>query len=351
MHTWSSDSDAELLFALQGGLPLCARPFAAMATRLGMAEADVVACAEELLRSGFARRLGGIFDSRRLGYSSTLCAADVPECDLAPIVAQLAPHSGITHCYQREGPPNLWFTVTAPAGRLDAKLAELAGVLRPWELASLPARRTFKIEVVLDVRARDGGPAARTLGGDWTGEAPLKTDAAPAEHAAAAGDVGARLTERERAVVRRLQASIPIMPEPFGAMARDLGYTPEQLLDLLSEWRDAGVLRRIALILRHRALGFAANGMCVWSVGAERIEAAGRALAGCAEVSHCYERAPHRLFPFDLFAMVHAGSREAAQRMRARVADAAGLAGGRMLLSVQEFKKSSPALFQEGGAE
>ena len=147
-----------------------------------------------------------------------------------------------------------------------------------------------------------------------------------------------------------MQESIPLAGDPFGPIARGCGYAPAELLALLNEWKRRGVLRRIGLIVRHREMGFAANGMCVWKVDPGRVEAAGRLLAGCPEVTHCYERRTPPAFPYNLFAMVHAGTREEAEERFARVASAAGLQGGRMLVSVREFKKSSP-LFFAGSAE
>ena len=155
------------------------------------------------------------------------------------------------------------------------------------------------------------------------------------------------LSERERGVVRRLQASIAACEDPFGLLAGELGMAPSELLELLKRWEAAGVIRRIGLILRHRQLGFSANSMCVWKVPADRIREAGRSLAVSQHVTHCYERPAFASFPYNLYAMIHAKSREEAVRIFEQLAVDAGLSDGRMLWSVREFKKSSPVFFCE----
>ena len=64
-------------------------------------------------------------------------------------------------------------------------------------------------------------------------------------------------------------------------------------------------------------------------------------------MTHCYERRPHPRFPFNLFAMIHVGSRDTVDRVRERMTAAAGLTEGLLLMSAREFKKSSPHFFEE----
>ena len=323
-----TDRKGSLLLALQRGVPLCARPFAELARRLGMSEQDVLQAVHALFERGVARRFGAVFDSRRLGYGSTLCAAEVPAGELERAADRLAPHTGITHCYEREGRPNLWFTVTAPAARLREQVDAFADDLTPCPLLDLPALRRFKVEVVLDAPGRK---------------------AAAGNAAPAADDDTQPLDwpEPARAVVRALQGNLAVSPEPFAAVAGELGRDPRELLALLADWKQHGVLRRVAIILRHREAGFRANGMCVWRVPEDQVERAGRRLAACPEVTHCYQRPCPASFPFNLFAMVHARERPEAERIFHSLSARAALEPGRMLMSVREFKKSSPVFFCE----
>lgn len=317
-----------LLVALQRGVPLVRRPWAQIASALGMTEADVLSAGQDFFKRGVVRRFGAVFDSRRMGYASTLCATDVPGGDIERMAALLQPHPGVTHCYEREGCPSLWFTLTAPADRLDSELVRIRDMLKPFLVLNLPAIRRFKVEVVLDAESGDVGPACGEII-----PGPANENAPPT------------FSDREKNLVRRIQDNLPLVEEPLTAVAEELKWDTDKLLELLAAWKGAGVLRRIGFILRHRAAGFAANGMCVWPVDEADAERAGRILAGNPEVTHCYQRSSSPSVPFNLYAMIHARERSTAEATFRRLSGLASLTGGRMLISTREFKKSSPIFF------
>lgn len=325
--------DNDLIVALQEGLPVERRPFAVIGESLGLSEEAVVARLRDLFETGVARRLGAVFDSRSLGYESTLCAADIPAAELVAAAGRIHPHPGITHCYEREGHPNLWFTLTAPRSSLETELARISKAIGPYGVMSLPALRKFKIEAVFGTSSK-GNRGGEPGGGGFPGETlpPL-------------------LSEREKDVVRCLQGSIALERDLFGAVARQVGYGPAELIALLQRWQGDGIIRRIALVVRHRQLGFSANSMCVWKVAPEALEAAGQGMARSPHVTHCYERPSSPSFPYNLYAMIHGRSPDEAMAIFRKLGDDAGLAGGKMMWSVREFKKSSPIFFCESDVE
>jgi len=328
----TKQSCANLLVRLQRGIPLVRRPLREIAAATGMTEDVVLQAIRAAFDGGVARRFGAVFDSRSLGYESTLCAVDVADGELEDIAGEIALHSGVTHCYERGGRPNLWFTMTAPAASLPAGLDKIACAVAPRELLSLPALRVFKIAAVFDTTGTPRDPDCRegsTTAGDRETTIPL-------------------LSERERSVVRRLQGSIPLTRDPLADAAVEIGYAHDELLELLTAWQERGLLRRIGLIVRHHRLGFTANSMCVWPAPPEHIESAGKALARHREVTHCYQRPACGVFPFNLYAMIHANSAAAVRELFERLSTAAGLSDGRMLVSLREFKKVSPTFFCEG---
>jgi DNA-binding Lrp family transcriptional regulator len=291
------------------------------------------------------RRLGAVFDSHRLGYTSTLCAAMAGPERIEAAAAALRPHPGVTHAYVREGAPDLWFTMTAEAARLEAELDRMREAVAPAELLVLPALRRFKINVLFDPGQESGDTMSasypRPESGDMMpGSCPRDSHNRPRRKPSA-------LTETDRAVVRAVQGNLPLVAEPFAAAAEAAGETQEGLLARLVAWRERGLLRRVAAVVRHYDLGFTANAMCVWQVPPERVEAAGRALAGAPAVSHCYERRTVCSFPSNLYAMLHARSDEELRDLFAGAEAAADLRGGRMLRTVREIKKESPRFFEE----
>ena len=139
------------------------------------------------------------------------------------------------------------------------------------------------------------------------------------------------------AAVRRYQDDTPDPAAPF---------RPEDLPQLRA-WQADGTLRRFALLLFHRASGFAANGMCCWHVPEAAADGFGRRLAAEPDVTHCYARPFTPAFPFNLYAMIHKSSWQEGFDTFRRLTDAAGLPPGKVLFSTREYKKSSVRFFLE----
>lgn len=328
-----SVSEAELLVALQRGIPPAARPFEELSREVGCTEADLLDCLSRCRARGDVRRFGAVFDTRRLGYRSALCAVHVPAGEIDAAAAKLVPLTGVTHCYLREAAsgggshPNLWFTLSYPIDVFAAMADEVSARLRPHAVHVLPATRRYKVDVVF-------GAATRAR------EEQVADDLPP-------------VTARDRAVIGALQGDTEVRPDYFAALAAKLGMKEWDLLSTLELWRRNGRLKRIGLLLRHRAAGWTANGMCCWRVPGDTT-AVGRALAERGEVTHCYERPESPNFPYNLFAMVHACTVEEAQAQHAALAETVAQAAGTpepppsvMLLSTREYKKTSMTFFAQ----
>ena len=138
--------DRKLLNLIQENFPITAAPFAEVAARLGIAEAEVLDRVGRLREEGIIRRIGAVFDLRKLGFVSTLCAARVPEEKMAAFVMTVNGCPGVTHNYRREHEYNVWFTLIASDEKaLAATLAEIKTKTEIEDILSLRAVRTFKI--------------------------------------------------------------------------------------------------------------------------------------------------------------------------------------------------------------
>lgn len=115
-----------------------------------------------------------------------------------------------------------------------------------------------------------------------------------------------------RRIIVATQAGLPLVADPWGAVARALGVPAESVLASVADMLARGVIRRIGAVPNHYAIGFTANGMSVWDIDDAAVESVGCLLAGVKSVTHCYRR-PRRLphWPYNLFAMVHGRSRSA----------------------------------------
>jgi DNA-binding Lrp family transcriptional regulator len=141
------DLDRAILNEIQSHFPIVSRPYAEVGRRVGASEAEVLARVADMTEIGIIRRLGANFTSRKLGYTSTLCAARVPQDKLDNFVALVNRYPGVTHNYLRRHHYNVWFTLIAEStARLDEILKEISAA-SGVEVLSFPAQEVFKIKV------------------------------------------------------------------------------------------------------------------------------------------------------------------------------------------------------------
>lgn len=150
--------DRKILEVAQQEFPLQVRPWAEMAAEIGISETELLDRIRKLKELGVIRRIGAVFDSRKLGFYSTLCAAKVDPKKLEEVAAYINTFPGVTHNYERDDEYNLWFTLTASssaeAERQLRDIEENCGI----KIMRLPARKVYKIEVVFNMDgAEDNG--------------------------------------------------------------------------------------------------------------------------------------------------------------------------------------------------
>jgi DNA-binding Lrp family transcriptional regulator len=145
------------------------------------------------------------------------------------------------------------------------------------------------------------------------------------------------------AIVAATQAGLPLVPQPYHAIAEQLGLAPDEVMRRLNAMLASGAIRRLGVVPNHYALGYRHNGMTVWDVADERVDALGEQVGALPFVSHCYRRPRRRpLWPYNLFAMVHAKSREQAEAYAGQIAAVLGDASRQsdILYSSRMLKKT-----------
>ncbi|MDF0603539.1 Lrp/AsnC family transcriptional regulator [Psychromarinibacter sp. C21-152] len=160
------------------------------------------------------------------------------------------------------------------------------------------------------------------------------------------------MTVTDRDIVSAVQGGLPMVAEPYAAVAHGLGIGEDELLARLRAMRDSGTIRRVGVAPNHYRLGMVANGMTVWDVADDRVAALGAQVGALPFVTHCYER-PRALpdWPYNLFAMVHGASREEVEAKRRRIAGLLGDAcrGHDILYSTRILKKTGLRLRRKEG--
>jgi len=118
----------------------------------------------------------------------------------------------------------------------------------------------------------------------------------------------------------------------------------EAALDTIGALLQQGAIRKIGAILRHQRAGITRNAMVIWAVPGERAEETGVVFASFKEITHCYERRPPFQGRYNLFTMIHAGEGKL-EGVIEKVSKQAGISDYQILLSEEEFKKSSMEYF------
>lgn len=120
-----------------------------------------------------------------------------------------------------------------------------------------------------------------------------------------------RMDDTDLAIMRASQSGLPLTPEPYQALAAQLGLTSADVMARMQRMMEDGIIRRIGAVPNHYKLGYRFNGMTVWNVPDEHIDTLGQQIGALDFVSHCYHRPRHLPdWPYNLFAMVHGKSQQ-----------------------------------------
>lgn len=91
-----------LIVATQAGLPLVARPYDALAERLGVTADEVKARLARMLATGAIRRIGAVPNHYALGYAANgMSVWDVADDHCDALGAAVGKLDFVTHCYRR----------------------------------------------------------------------------------------------------------------------------------------------------------------------------------------------------------------------------------------------------------
>jgi heme b synthase len=326
------DQDKALMSVIQANFPVDRRPFERLGAYLNDEAEDLERRVRKMREEGIIRRLGAVFDSRNLGYVSTLVACRIEPDRLAEVAAEVTKLSGVTHNYRREHSYNLWFTLTCESQeRLEETLEDLRERIGTRELHSLPALKVFKIRVNFQFAAASDAVDA-AVNHDRAFKPPHKEPIKP-------------LSDEQKQLVRLLQESLPDSHKPFDEIADQLGWSVGRVLEQIEDWLAGGVIRRLGAVVRHQRLGFRANGMAVLDVPEDREDEIGALLSKRPEISHCYCRPRLPDFPYGLFAMVHGQDEQGVRDLVATLADELEIDNFDVLFSKTEYKKVSMKYF------
>ena len=98
-----------------------------------------------------------------------------------------------------------------------------------------------------------------------------------------------RLSALDKKILNKIQEDIPLVPEPFKALAKDTGVTEEDLFKRIEELKNKGIIRGHAVGINHKILGFKST-LLGLRVLQDKVESLGKELAAYPEITHCFQR-------------------------------------------------------------
>ena len=289
----------------QGGFPLTERPFAVL-----------------------AERLGGAF---------SLAALQAPEADFERITALVNGFPEVAHNYRRDHALNMWFVLATETPAQMQETVERIAAATGLPVFNFPKEKEYFIEARFAVGARSA------VGQASAPSAPSPPAPLPQ------GERGAMVAAL-RPLILATQAGLPLTAQPYHALAAHLGSDALTVINGLQTLLAIGAIRRIGVVPNHYRIGYAANGMTVWDVADEAVDALGEQIGALPFVTHCYRRPRHLPdWPYNLFAMAHGASREEVAAKAERIAEVLGDACRHraILYSTQILKKTGLRLSGE----
>ncbi len=327
MNEVLSDPALRLAELWQREFPICTHPFAKIGNMVDLTGRETIAMLEALKARQVLARVGAAVRPNTVG-ASTLAAMAVPQDRLESVAEIVNSQCAVNHNYERDHQINLWFVVAAPRREdVSATLNQISDCTG-LEVLDLPLERSYHIDLGFKLSGlRRAGQSVRTV-----------------------NQSTCQLAAKDRELIAALEPGLPLVPRPYHALSRQLGWTEGQVMSRLTSLIENGIISRFGCILRHRKIGYTANAMAVWNVPDDQVDDIAARMAKIDAVTLCYRRTRRPPdWPFNLFAMIH-GQEKAQVRQEIGAAEmATGLKDfpGAVLFSKRCFKQSGARYFSQ----
>ncbi len=318
--------EQHLLNDFQRDMSLSKTPFARMANRLDVREDVIIDSIKSLQDRGAISRIGPVFRPNTVGVS-TLAAMALPDQELVNVARIINNFAEVNHNYQRDHKYNLWFVVTASSEmHLEEVLYDIEQQT-DYPLMSLPMLKDYFIDLSFNLINLDAEQAISGRTDSKTVPPDIRIDVTSAEN---------------RTLIAAVGNGLPIVNRPYAKIARELNTTESEVISRLQQLMDNGSIKRYGVVVRHKELGYTANGMVVWDVPETRVDELGTCIGKYNCVTLSYQR-PRQLpqWPYNLFTMVHGRHQQEVIEKVAGIALDCGLqdTDHTILFSTRRFKQ------------
>ena len=322
MRTSLENIDFGLLNDWQRGFPVTTRPFKEIGNKIGVDEALIIERYKALNKLGAISRIGAAIRPNTIG-ASTLAAVACPPFQVEEVAQIINLEPGVNHSYLREDEWNMWFVVTGhDRGEVNDTIERIAKATS-LRVLNLPLVKAFNIDLGFSLNGEHGKPLAKK-------QVDLSI-----------------IQDQDHEIIHGLSSGLSIVEHPFADLGNKLRLDEHNILQRIKKLDEAGIFSRLGVIVRHRALGWCANVMIVWQVPQTHVERIGNQLARLQGITLCYSRqAVPEVWPYTLYCMVHAKSRQQALQVLEQAKQIQGLGNiaYKTLFSVRCFKQKGAVL-------
>ena len=156
------------------------------------------------------------------------------------------------------------------------------------------------------------------------------------------------LDETDKSVIRALQGEFPLVEEPYKELAKIAKISEDEFIERAKKLKEYGAIRKMGAVLRHREVGFKANVLCAWEVAEDKLEPVAKNMSKNKAVTHCYDRNTALGWNYNLYTMIHGGSREECEKIVEKLKRENDIEVEPVLLySKKEWKKTGMKYFAE----
>jgi DNA-binding Lrp family transcriptional regulator len=148
------------------------------------------------------------------------------------------------------------------------------------------------------------------------------------------------MDEIDRKLLEETEKGIPLIPQPFEQIAKDLGVTTQEVIARLQALKKSEVIRRFGVSVKPNGVGYSANALVAWKVPEQRMVEVSGHFCKRKEISHCYER---EVIPgeweYNFYTVIHAQERSVVQEIVQQLASEASLSEYAILFSTRNLKQ------------
>lgn len=145
------DIDRAIINTLQGGLPICERPYEVAAQGIGLTEETLLQRLNALLSDGVLTRVGPLYQIEKMGGAFTLAALHAPPDAFDAIAQTVNAMPEVAHNYARDHHLNMWFVLATESPQQIAQVIDTIERETGCEVFNFPKSREFFVELKLQV--------------------------------------------------------------------------------------------------------------------------------------------------------------------------------------------------------